>query len=149
MKSITRIPFLAIFFALLLSLVFTGACKREAANGDARLFQEQVEEAARGSAVPGLVIALREPDGQFFVGVVGAADISTGAPMRVDSSFYIGTISQSMMAAMVFMLEEEGKLKLEDPLSRYLEFPGGESVTLEMLLDHSSGFADWTRQITD
>jgi len=78
------------------------------------------------------------------VSAVGAADISNDTPMRIDSSFYIGSMSQTMMAAMVFMLEEEGKLKLGDPISRYLEFPGGEAVTVEMLLDHSSGFADWT-----
>jgi len=108
------------------------------------VFQEQVETLSSNTRIPGLVVALREPDGRVFVSAVGAADISNDTPMRIDSSFYIGSMSQSMMAAMVFMLEEEGKLKLGDPISRYLEFPGGEAVTVEMLLDHSSGFADWT-----
>lgn len=64
--------------------------------------------------------------------------------MRVDSRFYIGTISQSMLAAVVLMLADEGRLGLGDPVSRFVPFPGGESVSVEMLLDHSSGFADWT-----
>ena len=139
MKSI-----LAIHCALILPLTFAGAREVEPERQDARVFQEQVDTVSSNTRIPGLVVALREPDGRVFVSAVGAADISNDTPMRVDSSFYIGTTSQSMMAAMVFMLEEEGKLKLGDPISRYLEFPGGEAVTVEMLLDHSSGFADWT-----
>ena len=139
MKSI-----LAIHCALFLPLTFAGARAVEPERQDARVFQEQVETVSSNTRIPGLVVALREPDGRVFVSAVGAADISNDTPMRIDSSFYIGSMSQSMMAAMVFMLEEEGKLKLGDPISRFLEFPGGEAVTVEMLLDHSSGFADWT-----
>ena len=139
MKSI-----LAIHCALFFPLIFAGARAVEPEKQDALVFQEQVETVSRNIRIPGLVVALREPDGRVFVSAVGAADISNDTPMRVDSSFYIGSMSQTMMAAMVFMLEEEGKLKLGEPISRYLEFPGGEAVTVEMLLDHSSGFADWT-----
>jgi D-alanyl-D-alanine carboxypeptidase len=94
--------------------------------------------------IPGLVFALKEPDGRSFTGAVGISDIKKGTPMRSDSSFYIGTISQSMLAAVVFMLKEEGSLDLKDPISDFVKFPGGAEVTIEMLLDHSSGFADWT-----
>jgi D-alanyl-D-alanine carboxypeptidase len=111
---------------------------------EARKFQAQVEEASRDSVIPGLVLALRERSGRTFVAAVGTADIARGIPMGVDSRFYIGSISQSMLAAVVFMLEEEGKLALDDPISNFVEFPGGEAVTIRMLLDHSSGLADWT-----
>jgi D-alanyl-D-alanine carboxypeptidase len=113
-------------------------------NRDAKKFQAQIEEASEDSRIPGLVFALMEPDGRIFVGAVGNSDIAKGVPMRIDSSFYIGSISQSMLASVVFMLEEKGRLSLDDPISDFLEFPGGKAVTVEMLLDHSSGFADWT-----
>lgn len=116
----------------------------EKENKDARKFQTQTEEAARGSGIPGLVFALKEPDGRIFIGAVGTFDVEKGTPMRIDCSFYIGSISQSMLAAVVFMFEEEGRLRLDDPISNFVKFPGGSSVTVEMLLDHSSGFADWT-----
>jgi D-alanyl-D-alanine carboxypeptidase len=38
---------------------------------------------------------------------------------------------------------EEGRLELTDPLSGFIGFPGARDVTVEMLMDHSSGFADW------
>jgi D-alanyl-D-alanine carboxypeptidase len=116
----------------------------EKENKDARKFQTQIEEVARDSGIPGLVFALKEPDGRIFIGAVGISDVEKGTPMRIDSSFYIGSISQSMLAAVVFMFEEEGRLRLDDPISKFVKFPGGSSVTVEMLLDHSSGFADWT-----
>jgi D-alanyl-D-alanine carboxypeptidase len=113
-------------------------------NKNFRIFQAQIEEAARDSRIPGLVFALKEPDGRIFIGAVGISDVEKGTPMRTDNSFYIGSISQSMLAAVVFMFEEEGRLRLDDPISTFVKFPGGSSVTVEMLLDHSSGFADWT-----
>ena len=113
-------------------------------NEDAKKFQAQIEEASRDSRIPGLVFALRETDGRSFIGAVGISDIAKGTPMQIDSSFYAGSISQSMLASVVFMLEEEGRLGLDDPISDFVEFPGGAVVTVEMLLDHSSGFADWT-----
>jgi D-alanyl-D-alanine carboxypeptidase len=111
---------------------------------EARTFQAQIEEASRDSAIPGLVFLLREPGGRDFVGAVGMSDIARGIPMRTDERFYVGSISQSMLAAVVFMLDEEGKLALDDPISDFLKFPRGDAVTVRILLDHSSGFADWT-----
>ncbi len=113
-------------------------------NKDVKKFQAQIEEASRDSGIPGLVFALKEQEGRIFTGAVGSSDIEKGKAMRTDSSFYIGSISQSMLAAVVFMLEEEGRLELDDTISDFVEFPGGEAVKVEMLLDHSSGFADWT-----
>jgi D-alanyl-D-alanine carboxypeptidase len=145
MKSMpARLPFPATISVALLPLAFMSGCAGVTENEEARLFQQQVETVAGDSRIPGLVIALREPDGRVFIGAVGTADLSQDTPMRDDSRFYIGSMSQSMLAAVVFMLEEEGKLELQDPISNFLEFPGGESVAVEMLLDNSTGFGDWT-----
>jgi D-alanyl-D-alanine carboxypeptidase len=96
------------------------------------------------SRIPGLVVAVREPDGRELVAAVGVADLEAGTPMRRDHVFYAGSIAQSMVAAVVFMLVEEGRLSLSDSVSRFFEFPKSEGVTIETLLDHSSGLADWT-----
>ncbi len=139
-----RILFLAFVIACLLPAALSSAQVGGTNEEEARIFREQVEKAAAGSRIPGMVVAVREPDGRMFAAAVGKSDISNNKPMRIGNSFYIGSISQSMLAAIVFKLEEEGRLKLEDPISRFLEFPGGNNVTVEMLMDHSSGFGDWT-----
>lgn len=131
---------LALF--LFLSPAVLGAGKAE--DEAARTFQAQIAEASKGSGIPGLVFALKERSGRVFVGSVGSADMAGEIPMRADSRFYVGSISQSMLAAVVFMLAEQGRLGLSDPISRFVPFPGGKAVTVEMLLEHASGFADWT-----
>jgi D-alanyl-D-alanine carboxypeptidase len=133
-----------VLYVLLDFLALANICAGETENEEAKKFQAQIEEASRDSGIPGLVFALREPDGRVFIGAVGTSDIANRTPMRVDNSFYVGSISQSMIASVVFMLEEEGRLGLDDPISDFVEFPGGAAVKVEMLLDHSSGFADWT-----
>jgi D-alanyl-D-alanine carboxypeptidase len=130
--------------AVLIFPVSANSLADETEDNDAQKFQAQIEEASRDSRIPGLVYALREPAGRSFVGAVGVSDIVKRTPMHTDTRFYIGSISQSMLAAVVFMLEEEGKLGMNDAISEFVEFPGGEEVRLEMLLEHSSGFADWT-----
>jgi D-alanyl-D-alanine carboxypeptidase len=135
---------LSICIAAAAFLLRAAAWTGEQGDQAARTFRAQIEEAARDSKIPGLVFALKEADGPVHIAAVGTSDIATGEPMRPDNLFYIGSISQSMLAAAVFMLEEEGKLSLSDPVSRFVEFPGGEAITVEMLLDHSSGAADWT-----
>ena len=135
---------IAVLHAFMVFPVLASIQVGETINKDARKFQAQIEEAAGDSRIPGLVFALREPGGRIFIGAVGISDIAKEIPMRPESSFYIGSISQSMLAAVVFMLEKEDRLGLDDPISNFVEFPGGSAVTVEMLLDHSSGFADWT-----
>jgi D-alanyl-D-alanine carboxypeptidase len=138
---LTIITFLlAVMFLPVLASIQAG----ETENKNTRKFQAQIEEAARNSGIPGLVFALKEPDGRIFTGAVGTSGVEKGIPMRTDSSFYIGSISQSMLAAVIFMFKEEDRLSLDDPISNFVKFPGGSTVTVEMLLDHSSGFADWT-----
>lgn len=139
-----RILFLAFILACLLSSTLRGTQAKRTNEEEVRIFQEQVEKATAGTKVPGIVIAVREPDGRTFAASVGKSDILDNKPMRTENSFYVGSISQSMLAAIAFQMEEEGKLKLEDPISRFLEFPGGDIVTVEMLMDNSSGFGDWT-----
>lgn len=144
MIRIFKASLILIIYILLVFPAMANFCVGEMQNKDAEKFQAQIKEASRDSGIPGLVFALREPDGRFFIGAAGTSDIAKGTPMRIDNSFYMGSISQSMLASVVFMLEEDGRLGLDDPISDFMEFPGGDAVTVEMLLDHSSGFADWT-----
>lgn len=144
MKYPGWIFFLAFIIACLLPAASSRAQAGSPNEEEARIFQEQVEKATAESRIPGMVVAIREPDGRIFTAAVGKSDFSNNKPMRIGNSFYIGSISQSMLAAIVFKLEEEGRIKLEDPISRFLDFPGGDNVTVEMLMDNSSGFGDWT-----
>jgi CubicO group peptidase (beta-lactamase class C family) len=63
----------------------------------------------------------------------------------IDSRFRIGSITKQFTAAAILQLADNGKLNLDDKLSKYFpDFPKGDSVTIHMLLNHSSGIKDYT-----
>lgn len=57
--------------------------------------------------------------------------------------FHIASVSKPFTAAAVLLLEAQGRLKVSDPVARFIpDFPRGQSTTLFHLLTHTSGIAD-------
>ena len=71
----------------------------------------------------------------------GQADRERGVPMGPDSVFNLGSITKPFTAAAILRLQELGKLKTSDPVSRFFDgVPADKAgITLEHLLTHSSG----------
>jgi CubicO group peptidase (beta-lactamase class C family) len=58
--------------------------------------------------------------------------------------FRIGSLSKPFTATVVMRLEQEGRLSVKDPVSRYIpNYPGGDSITIEQLLIHRSGVKEY------
>ncbi len=80
-------------------------------------------------------------------GAYGMADAENGIPLTSESKFRIGSITKQFTAAAILLLQEEGKLSIEDPLNKYIEdFPRGDEVTLRMMLNHTSGIHSYTSE---
>ena len=77
----------------------------------------------------------------------GLADKEWNIPNTADAKFRIGSVTKQFTAACILQLVEKGKLSLDDKLSKfYPDFPKGDSVTIHMLLNHTSGIASYTDQ---
>ncbi len=75
----------------------------------------------------------------------GMADREWNVPNTIDTKFEIGSITKQFTASCVLQLANEGKLSLDDKLSKYFpDFPKADSVTIHMLLTHTSGIKDYT-----
>jgi CubicO group peptidase (beta-lactamase class C family) len=75
----------------------------------------------------------------------GLANREWNVPNTVDTKFRIGSLTKQFTSAAILQLAEAGKLKLDDPLGKYiLSFPKGDSVTIHMLLNHTSGIKSYT-----
>ncbi|MHC2992894.1 hypothetical protein OB13_15390, partial [Pontibacter sp. HJ8] len=75
----------------------------------------------------------------------GLADIDQKILSAPDRIYKIGSITKQFTAVSILLLEEEGKLKITDPLSKYLhDFPNAEKMTLEQLLNHTAGIRNYT-----
>ena len=91
------------------------------------------------------------PDGRSWTGTSGYADVKAGRPVTADTVFPIASMSKTFTAALVLSLVDDGKLSLDAKVAPLL--PGvrlgsaGKSIpaaiTVRMLLDHTSGLADF------
>src|SRR6185312_4160359 len=64
-----------------------------------------------------------------YQGAVGKADIAADRNMAKDTVFAIASMTKPITAAAVMILQDEGKLKLDDPVSKYI--PAFAQTTLE------------------
>lgn len=100
-------------------------------------------------ALAGAVALVSDKDRTLSVDAVGYADIAAKKPMTADALFWIASQTKPITAAALMMLVDEGKVKLDDPVAKYLpEFAGvklatGEkpkaAMTVRHLLSHTSG----------
>lgn len=69
---------------------------------------------------------------------------SLGATAKDKQTFQIGSVTKTMTATMIYQLAEQKKLSLTDKLSKYYpQVPGADSITIDQLLDHTSGLGDY------
>lgn len=92
---------------------------------------------------PGAAISVML-DGQIVASVaVGSADLEHRVPIRPRSVFHAASLSKQVTAFAILLLEQDGKLSIDDPLSKYLpEAAVLGPITLRQLLNHTSGLRD-------
>lgn len=72
----------------------------------------------------------------------GLADYEWGIKNTVDTKFQLASVTKQFTATAILLLVEKGKLSLQDPLNTFFpDYPKADSVTVHMLLSHTSGLA--------
>ena len=75
----------------------------------------------------------------------GMADKEWNIPNTVDTKYRIGSVTKQFTAACILQLAEQGKLNLDNTLVKYIpNYPKGDSITIHMLLNHTSGIVNYT-----
>lgn len=75
----------------------------------------------------------------------GLADREWNVANTDDTKYRIGSVTKQFTAACILQLAEQGKLNLDDKLSKYIpDYPKGDSITTHMLLNHTSGIKNYT-----
>jgi len=110
--------------------------------------------------ISGAVTLVATRDRVLSLDVVGQADLANQKPMREDSLFWIASMTKPIAAVAVLMLQDEGKLNVEDPVEKYLpEFKNqwlvkerssntltlarpARPITVRDLLTHTSGLGE-------
>lgn len=106
--------------------------------------QSVVDRKATELGVPGAVVLVRSPQGEF-VAAHGTTELGRDVLPTLDTHVRIASISKSYTAALILQLAQEGELELTDPISAYVDgVPGGEDITLALLLEMRSGLYNFT-----
>ncbi len=87
----------------------------------------------------------RENGRRTWRDAAGVVDLDSGRAVRTDSRFRIGSVTKTFVSTIVLQLADEGRLRLDEPVERYLPgvVPNGGAITLRQLLQHTSGLFDY------
>ncbi len=95
---------------------------------------------------PGAVALVAKGGKVIYRKAFGMANLELQVPMKPEHIFEIGSITKQFTAVGILMLEEEGKLSVNDPVTKWIEnYPThGYTITLHHLLTHISGIKSYT-----
>jgi CubicO group peptidase (beta-lactamase class C family) len=131
----------------ILALVVAVACSfggRAASATNLKSFdpvalRDTVEATAKELMLPGTMVLLRTSQGEFVFGY-GTTELGGTTPPRADTHFRIASNTKTMTAAVIVLLAQEGKLRFDDPVSKYVSgVPNGDKITISELLKMRSG----------
>lgn len=102
----------------------------------------------------GVVTLVADREGIIHLSAIGQRDIERDLPMETDTVFWVASLTKLVTAVAVMMLQEDGKLSIDDPASKYvpefssLKTPSGRAAkpTLRQMLTHTSGLDEAPRE---
>jgi CubicO group peptidase (beta-lactamase class C family) len=98
------------------------------------------------SETPGAVVAIYKDGEISFSKSYGMANVAHDIPINSKTVFDVGSVSKQFTAACIFLLEQQGKLSIDDPIQKLLpEMPiyNGDTVRIRHLINHISGLRDY------
>lgn len=136
----------------LVCFLFAGACARIVRAGDpaatgAAAYQvdDYVAAQLREQRIPGLALGVYRNGEIVKAQGYGLANIELNVPVKPETIFQSGSVGKQFTATAVMMLVEEGKVGLDDPITKYFKDapPSWNQVTVRHLLSHTAGFTDY------
>lgn len=146
---------LALAFAIAFAVTTPGSAAD--VPGKKQEYAEALAPYVEKGTLAGAVVLVANKEKVIAVEAVGFADIAAKAPMKADAMFWIASQSKPITAAALMILVDDGKVKLDDPVSKYLpEFNNlwlaaekdkdhlllkrpARAVTVRDILSHTSG----------
>ena len=103
------------------------------------------EAALKGRSNPGLSVAVMRGEQMVLAKGYGFADVERKIPAAPETIYQLGSISKQFTAAAIMRLVERGKVRLDDPLTKYLpDYPTqGHTVLVRHLLHQTSGIKEF------
>jgi CubicO group peptidase (beta-lactamase class C family) len=138
-----------IIFTLLLAAASSAAQSVDALDSALRAKIDRIAaQVLEQTGVPSASLAIVQHGKLVYTRAYGSARLATDSSPAIPATpamrYSIGSISKQFTAAAILMLQEQGKLRLDDPVGKYI--PGltrGGEVTIRQILSHTSGYQDY------
>jgi CubicO group peptidase (beta-lactamase class C family) len=117
--------------------------KEKVVAGAERAFEKFTK--AYVAPAPGCAAAVSVNGETVFEKAFGLADLEFNVPNTAQTIFESGSVAKQFTAAAIVLLQQDGKLSLDDPVKKHIpELPDyGSPLTIRHLLNHTSGLRDW------
>jgi CubicO group peptidase (beta-lactamase class C family) len=140
---------------LAIALICSSAIAADSTDAKLPGVSEAMKNFVDSKDITGAVTLVADKNGIIHLDAIGAADVAGKQPMKTDSIFWIASMTKPITATCVMMLQDEGKLSVDDPVAKYIpEFASLKSasgkpanLTLKHLLTHTSGLHETTPEI--
>lgn len=130
--------------------MFLAVCSSTAQTPDSALQQRVdaiVENTLATTGIPSVSLAVIQNGKVMFLRAYGKARLEPPLAAAAGMVYSIGSISKQFTATAILLLAEDGKLSLDDPVSRFIpDLTLGNQVTIRQLLSHTSGYRDYWPQ---
>ena len=142
----SRIP--CVLTSVFLSVLLTSAASRaQSINAIEPALRDQIDRIAQQvleqTGVPSASVAIVQRGKLVYTHAYGNAHLQPPVAAAPEMRYSIGSISKQFTATGILLLQEQGKLSINDPVGKYL--PGltrGNDVTIRQILSHTSGYQD-------
>ncbi len=145
--------------ALVVFAAAAGAQTAGPGSADVRTrIRAYMDEWHKAAKFPGATIGVTLADGTSFSQAVGVSDRESKVPMRANDRMLAGSVGKTFAAATALQLVSEGKIGLDDPISKYLgrepwfdRLPNARDLTVRQLMNHTSGLVryEFKKEFTD
>jgi D-alanyl-D-alanine carboxypeptidase len=133
---------------LALAVVFAGGliapAPVTAAPANARSGVQEALDGVVAAGATSAIVETRDPRGRWLA-TSGVAELGSGRPAPVNGRYRIGSVTKTFVSTVLLQLVAERRLSLADTVERRLPglVPGGGSITVRQLLNHTSGIFDY------
>jgi CubicO group peptidase (beta-lactamase class C family) len=136
-----------LILAAALLAVTTAASAQQLAPGTSAKVAAIAQKVLADTGVPSASIGIVQDGHIVYTRAFGLARVSPPVPAEASMPYPIGSISKQFTAAAILILQQQGKLSLQDPVSKFFpELTRASDVKILNLLTHTSGYQDYAPQ---
>ena len=108
---------------------------------------EQISSSLRKAGAPSVSVAVVRDGKLFYAKAFGMANLESNRAADTNTRYAVGSISKQFTVAALLLLQEQGKLSLDDRVAKYFpDLTRASDVTIRQLLSHTSGYEDYAPQ---